>query len=74
MEKQTNIEFVYQNLVTCKKYAEIYGVAEKTVHEWVKLGKLTKIEFLEKMWLDKTVPAPRTYNLTKKQVLTAKHL
>lgn len=58
MEKQ---QIVYENLVTAQVYSELYHVTTKTVYDWIKQGKLTHISFLGKNWVDKTVPAPKSY-------------
>lgn len=62
MENKT---IVYENLVTAQVYSELYQVTTKTVYDWIKQGKLTHISFLGKNWVDKTVPAPKTYKTKK---------
>lgn len=74
MEKQTNTEIVYSNLVEPKNYAIMNGVNPKTVYDWIKAKKLPTVTLWNVLLVDKTFPAPKTYNLTKKNPLTAKHL
>ena len=69
-----NNTIVYENLVRPKMYAELNNVNTKTVYDWIKANKLQPVTLCGIQLIDKTIPAPKTYNLTKTTILTAKHL
>lgn len=63
MQKEITPNIPYEKLVTVSHYARLHAVNPKTVYQWIKEQKLFLIYVLGKRWVDKSTPAPKTYNI-----------
>ena len=52
MEKDKEIQI--ENLMTVKDYAKSMGISIPTVYNWLKWGRISKVEFLGVEVIDKT--------------------
>lgn len=52
MKRRNNIN--PKNLTTIPEYAKIMGVTVQTVYNWLKEGKVSKVKFLGKEFIDKS--------------------
>lgn len=50
----TTEKFITSNLLTVNDYAVLMGVKRQTIFNWVKSGKLKKVKFLGKEFIDKS--------------------
>lgn len=50
----TTEKFITSNLITVNDYAVLMGVKRQTIFNWVKSGKLKKVKFLGKEFIDKS--------------------
>lgn len=55
MEKQ---QINPSNLLAIKDYARFMGVERQTVYNWIKSGKVKRVEFIGKPFIDKSSYKP----------------
>lgn len=56
MKKKQNelIKYNIDNLMTISKYARMRGKERKTIYNWIKNDLITSVEFLGRIYVDKT--------------------
>lgn len=45
---------IIQNLLSVEDFAKLKGVTPQTVYNWIKEGRVKRVEFLKKAFVDKS--------------------